>query len=90
MDGAGLTGFLLQGAQLSQGHQLITAVGMASLLWDDDDDRILERQDIDNFAGAEWRPDAFIAAGQLFARLNVLFVFVDQATAQAPAHTGDF
>ena len=35
-------------------------------------------------------PDLFVAAGQLLARLNVLFVFVDEATTQAPAHAGDF
>ena len=52
--------------------------------------RVFQGQLVHDAALAIRRADAFVAPGQMTPGFYVLFVFEYQATAQAPAHAGDF
>ncbi len=90
---AGGFGLAAQGFEFVPGLDFLAVEGdgiVALIVVEQDQHGVAHRQDVRHLAFAPWSNHALVAFGKFLAGGRVLLVFVDEATAQASAHAGDF
>ena len=90
MNAAWLLGFFAQGFQFIPGLDIGMGKFLALSRIEQNDYDLLEGIDIQHLAFTLRRDNSLIALGQIFARFNIMLIFIHQAAAQAPTHAGDF
>ena len=66
------------------------ACALAFGVFDEHNDLVAHRQDVNDLALALGRDNSFVAFGELFAGFHILLIFIDETATQTAAHAGDF